>query len=32
MATVDVDGSSLQADLQSKSIGFVWGLAAGWRF
>ena len=31
MAMVDVDDSSLPADSQPKSIGFVWGLAATWR-
>ena len=28
MAMVDVDGSCLSADSQSKSVGLVWGLAA----
>jgi len=28
MVTVGVDGSSLQADSQPKSIGLIWGLAA----
>jgi len=30
MATVGVDGGSLQADSQPKPIGLVWGLAATW--
>ena len=28
MVMVDVDGSCLSADSQSKSVGLVWGLAA----
>jgi len=31
MALVDVDDSSLPADLQAKSVGLVWLLAAIWR-
>jgi len=31
MAMVDVDNSSLLADLQAKSVGLVWWLAAIWR-
>jgi len=31
MATVGVDGSSLQVDSQPKSVGLVWGLAAAGR-
>jgi len=31
MVIVDVDGSSLSADSQGKSVGLVWGLAAIWR-
>jgi len=31
MVTVGVDGSSLQADSQPKSVGLVWGLAAAWQ-
>jgi len=30
MATVSVDDSSLQPDLQPKLVGLVWGLAAAW--
>jgi len=30
MATVGVDGSSLQADSQPKSVGLVLGLVATW--
>jgi len=32
MAMVDVDGSSLPADSQSKLFGLVWGLATIWRW
>jgi len=28
MVTVGVDGNSLQADSQPKSVGLIWGLAA----
>jgi len=28
MAMVSADGSSLSAELQTKSVGLVWGLAA----
>jgi len=28
MATVSVDDGSLQVDLQSKSVGMVWGLVS----
>jgi len=31
MATVNEDGSSLLANLQTKSVGLVWGLVAIWR-
>jgi len=31
MATVDVDGSILQADSQPKSVVVVWGLSVAWR-
>jgi len=31
MATMDVDGSSLPADSQTKSVCLVWWLAAIWR-
>jgi len=31
MATVDVDGSSLTADTQPKSVELFWVLAAIWR-
>jgi len=30
MSVVDMDGSSLQADAQSKSVGLVSGLAVVW--
>jgi len=31
MAMVDVDDSSLPADLHTKSVGLVWALAVIWR-
>jgi len=31
MAMVDADVNSLPVDLQAKSVGLVWGLAAIWR-
>jgi len=30
MAMVDVDVSSLPVNLQPKSVGLIWGLAATW--